>query len=332
MFFSKKNLLVSFSLLVVAGGFSLYLGLSKPVEATEDEEGWVTVAEALATQSDPVPPSVSHVSHVRPATHQTTHVAPTHASSRTQVGGVRQASAASKLIAAPAEEEVSRELPRIETVEEYVNDSRPAAPMGLPNAAGQIWREYDIRPYTTSQRLVAAPEERVRDWILRETGETTWHGADLAILSVTPHKVRVYHTPQMQSRISQVIDRLVAKDRGVDFICRVVTVSNPRWRAVARPQMRVLPTQPNSPICVWSLPRKNYGQFILGLEKFAGYREFVSPNQKFSSGEKVTFALATTREYVKDVRPMRDFIAEVPASVEDGLTLSLEPLLTKDGK
>src|SRR5262245_14968406 len=40
----------------------------------------------------------------------------------------------------------------------------------LPNDHGQIWREYDISPYTLRVRDVARPEQAIVDWILRETG------------------------------------------------------------------------------------------------------------------------------------------------------------------
>ena len=40
----------------------------------------------------------------------------------------------------------------------------------LPNSAGQIWREYDITPYTSELSNVERPEQAIVDWIVKETG------------------------------------------------------------------------------------------------------------------------------------------------------------------
>src|SRR5205814_1898207 len=68
----------------------------------------------------------------------------------------------------------------------------------LPNDAGQVWREYDITPYTTRVASTNRPEQALVDWILRETGYETWHGEPLGILSANSRTLRVYHTPQVQ--------------------------------------------------------------------------------------------------------------------------------------
>src|SRR4029079_6884826 len=38
----------------------------------------------------------------------------------------------------------------------------------LPQDKGQVWREYDIRPYTQRVMTTARPEQAIVDWILRE--------------------------------------------------------------------------------------------------------------------------------------------------------------------
>ncbi len=39
-----------------------------------------------------------------------------------------------------------------------------------PNEAGQVWREYDITPYTARVTSTNRPEQAIIDWVLRETG------------------------------------------------------------------------------------------------------------------------------------------------------------------
>jgi hypothetical protein len=49
----------------------------------------------------------------------------------------------------------------------------------LPNNFGQVWREYDISPYTLRVTTTNRPEQAIVDWILRETGYEAWHSEPL---------------------------------------------------------------------------------------------------------------------------------------------------------
>src|SRR5262245_65701583 len=40
----------------------------------------------------------------------------------------------------------------------------------LPNAGGQVWREYEITPYTLRVTSTNPPEQAIVAWILRDTG------------------------------------------------------------------------------------------------------------------------------------------------------------------
>ena len=82
----------------------------------------------------------------------------------------------------------------------------------LPNQHGQVWREYDITPYTARVATTKRPEQAIVDWILRETGYEAWHSEPLAVLSATPRTLRVYHTPAMQAVVADIVDRFVASE------------------------------------------------------------------------------------------------------------------------
>ena len=79
----------------------------------------------------------------------------------------------------------------------------------LPNDHGQVWREYDISPYTLRVTTTNRPEQAIVDWILRETGYEAWHSEPLAILSADKRTLRVYHTPEMQAVVAEMVDRFV---------------------------------------------------------------------------------------------------------------------------
>ena len=52
----------------------------------------------------------------------------------------------------------------------------------LPNDHGQVWREYDITPYTVRNTTTSHPEQAIVDWILRETGYEAWHSTPVGLL------------------------------------------------------------------------------------------------------------------------------------------------------
>ncbi|MFM9118028.1 MAG: hypothetical protein ACKOU6_17910, partial [Planctomycetota bacterium] len=65
----------------------------------------------------------------------------------------------------------------------------------LPNSQGQIWREYDISPFTLRAKGIEKPERAIVDWVLRETGTEVWFSEPLGILNANASTLRVYHTP-----------------------------------------------------------------------------------------------------------------------------------------
>jgi hypothetical protein len=56
----------------------------------------------------------------------------------------------------------------------------------IPKDAEQIWREYDITPYTKGRKFSdgSQPEQTIIDWILRQTGTKIWHNSPFGILTV----------------------------------------------------------------------------------------------------------------------------------------------------
>jgi len=77
----------------------------------------------------------------------------------------------------------------------------------LPNAAGQVWREYDITPYTAELPNIDRPEQAVIDWIVKETGTRLWFSEPMGVLSADRKRVIVYHTPEIQRVVKSILDR-----------------------------------------------------------------------------------------------------------------------------
>ena len=126
----------------------------------------------------------------------------------------------------------------------------------LPNEQGQVWREYDISPYTARVTTTKRPEQAIVDWILRETGYEVWHTEPLGILSASPRILRVYHTPQMQAVVADIVDRFVSSEAETrTFSLRIVTIDSPNWRVPAHRTLRPIPAQTPG-VCAGCSPRK----------------------------------------------------------------------------
>ena len=142
----------------------------------------------------------------------------------------------------------------------------------LPNQHGQLWREYDISPYTLRVTSTNRPEQSIVDWILRETGYEAWHAEPLGILTATPRKLLVYHTPEMQELVANVVDRFISSEAEVHrFGLRVVTVKHPNWRAKVQSLLQPVQVQ-TAGVEAWLLEKEEASVLLADIQRRAGYR------------------------------------------------------------
>ena len=127
----------------------------------------------------------------------------------------------------------------------------------LPNAAGQVWREYDITPYTSELSNLQRPEQAVIDWIVKETGTRLWFSEPMGVLSADRKRVIVYHTPEIQRVVKTILDRFNrTRAQSQVFEINLVTVDKPNWRATAYPMLQ--PIEVRSPgIEAWLVSKEN---------------------------------------------------------------------------
>ena len=203
----------------------------------------------------------------------------------------------------------------------------------LPNEHGQLWREYDISSYTLRVTSTKRPEQAIVDWILRETGYEAWHSEPLGILSATPRTLRVYHTPEMQALVANVVDRFVTSEaETITFSLRVVTVDHPNWRARAQQLLRPVAVQTPG-TGAWLLAREDAAILLADLRRRNDYREHSSPHLLVNTGQSTVVSAMRGRNYVRDVVLRPDvwpgFEAE-PGQVDEGFSLEFNPLLSID--
>jgi hypothetical protein len=203
----------------------------------------------------------------------------------------------------------------------------------LPNDHGQVWREYDIEPYTSRVTSTAKPEQAVIDWILRETGTDVWFSEPVGILCATPQKLLVYHTPQMQRIVHDVVDRFVASEAESHVLAlRVVTIGSPNWRTIAHRIIR--PVEVQTPgVEAWLLSRENAALLVSELSKRTDYREHAAPNLVIHNGQASALSRVRPKNYIRNVHLRGDVLAGyelVMGQLEEGFSLSVSPLFSTD--
>ncbi|MEM6330807.1 MAG: hypothetical protein AAF790_11205, partial [Planctomycetota bacterium] len=205
----------------------------------------------------------------------------------------------------------------------------------LPNDHGQVWREYDIRPYTLRNNASEHPEQTVVDWVLRETGYEAWHSTPLGLLSASRETLRVYHTEEMQAVVAGILDRFVNNQAATQaFSLRIATVRNPNWRAKALTLMTPIPVQ--SPgMQGWIMPKENAAILLSMLAARSDWREHTASGQLVLNGQSAMLSTMRPRSYIKGVvRTANAWPGFQPEAgqLEEGATMEFSPLLSLDMK
>jgi len=203
----------------------------------------------------------------------------------------------------------------------------------LPNDHGQLWREYDISPYTLQVATTNRPEQAVVDWILQETGYETWHTEPLALLSANRRSLYVYHTAEMQQVVNDIVDRFVSNDAdSSEFSLHVITVGSPNWRTRTHSLLETVPVQTPG-VQAWVMEREAAVSLLAEVGRRTDFRKHSSPQQIVNNGQSTVVSSTRSQYYVRDVRLTGNtwpgYQAET-AVVDEGFSLEFSPLLSVD--
>jgi hypothetical protein len=203
----------------------------------------------------------------------------------------------------------------------------------LPNSAGQVWRTYDISPYTSQVTNHEKPQQAVVDWILRDTGTEMWFAEPLGILSATPTALRVYHTPEVQDRVQKIVDRLVSSRAKAEvFSMRLITLSSANWRARAFPALKEIEVK-TAGVEAWLMSKENAAILLGELRKRADFQLHNSPDVAIHNGQPFrtsrTRPLSYPQALVQRNPPYPYYDLKIGA-VEEGYTLEMSPLRSLD--
>jgi hypothetical protein len=205
----------------------------------------------------------------------------------------------------------------------------------LPDDQGQVWQQYDISVYTSKVEGIENPEQAIIDWILRETGTEVWFTQPLGLLSADKNILSVYHTPEMQRIVADVVGRFVNGTQDPHVLAlRVVAVDNPNWRSNFLQRMRPITVQ--SPgIDAWLLSKEDAALLLAELRRRADFREHSAPSLVFYNGQTQTIEQLRPKHYVRSYRPRTQETAWAGydvdrGQIQEGFSLQVSPLLSQD--
>lgn len=205
----------------------------------------------------------------------------------------------------------------------------------LPNDQGQVWREYDISPYTSRLKDAKKPEQAIVDAILRETGAEVWFSQPVGLLNADRNTLRVYHTAEMQDRVRDLVERFFATAANEQtLVVRVMTIDSPGWRSKALPLLRPIDVK-SAGIDGWLLSREDAAVLMGDLRRRADFREQGVPLLQTVNGQEELITRTRPRMYPKTIRLRPDVwpgFETITGQIDEGFQLQISPLPSIDGK
>jgi hypothetical protein len=205
----------------------------------------------------------------------------------------------------------------------------------LPADKGQVWQQYDISVYTSQVKDSENPQQAIIDWILRETGTEVWFSEPLGLLSANRDTLSVYHTPEMQRVVADMVGRFVNGTQDPHVLSlRLIAVNSPSWRANYLTRLRGVPVQAPG-VEAWLISKEDAALLLAELRRRSDFREHGATNLVFFNGQSQTIGQQRPRNYVRSYRSRPPETAwmgyEVDwARIQEGYTLQVSPLLSQD--
>ncbi len=236
--------------------------------------------------------------------------------------------------AGQAQQIEAEQRPQTEVVDSRITTVRRGLDV-LPNTAGQIWRTYDISPYTQKITTNSKPQQAIIDWILKETGTELWFSEPMGIMNATRTQLHVYHTPDIHARLKPIIDRFVfSRGRAHVVNLKLVTISNPNWRSTAFSLMQ--PVQVHSPgVEAWLITKENAALLANQIRTRADYQQHNASDLVVTDGQK--YVLSSTRpiDFYRSLAWINDGIGRyqpIANRIDEGYSVEFSALSSVDGR
>lgn len=197
---------------------------------------------------------------------------------------------------------------------------------------GQVMQSYDISPFV--EQAGPGSQKLVVDWVLQETGYSAWHGTQLAAIAADEKSLRCFHVPSMQGRVAEVVARFTTDAASPHrFSVRVIGMAGPAWRGAAVPKLEPIPTATPG-VQAWMLPREELAMLLARVGGRSDFRELPTGAVLAANGQPAVISGGRRRPYIQDVSIRPDVWPgwqAVQAEADEGLSLDVHPLLSKDG-
>lgn len=208
----------------------------------------------------------------------------------------------------------------------------------IPVEQGQIWREYDLTPYTKGRSFPATttnPEQTIVDWVLRQTGLERWHSAPFGAISADSEKLYVHHVPEVQLEVADIVDRFLMQKFANDRCAiRVISLSRPDWISKAHPFLH--PVTIHTPgVQGWIVDREGIQYLLQDWGRRTDFKELSSPQLMIQNGIRHYTEHTKQRTYLRDVQPSASApggYVEDRATIDEGFAVSFVPLTRLDGQ
>ncbi len=203
----------------------------------------------------------------------------------------------------------------------------------LPNDDGQIWREYDISPYTANITANENPQQAILDWILRETGTDMWFNQPMGILNADRDHIYVYHTPEIHNVVRTIVDRFVHTRGQLQIIdINLVTVDKPNWRSNVYRMLQ--PVEVQSPgVEAWLVSKENAAILLSQISRRSDFQQHSSGRLTAHDGQNLVLRKTQPRQFVRNLRWVSNQYPNyqpLMTTVDEGYQLSISSLSSLD--
>ena len=203
----------------------------------------------------------------------------------------------------------------------------------LPNKDGQVWREYDISPYTSKITNSPNPQQAILDWILKETGTEMWFNQPMGILNADRDHIYVYHTPEIHNVVRRIVDRFVNTRGQVQMVdINLVTVENPNWRSSVYSILQ--PVEVQSPgVEAWMVSKENAARLLSQISRRGDFKQHSSGRLTAHDGQGIVLEKTRPRQFVRSLRWVPDQIPNYQpllTTINEGYRLEISSLSSLD--
>jgi hypothetical protein len=201
-------------------------------------------------------------------------------------------------------------------------------------AGDQIWREYNLAPYTARLASVARPEQAVIDWTVKRTGTETWNGEDVSVLSATRARLRVFHRPDVQAQVAEIVERFIRPAQTqVSMRVQIVTTTDLDWRSGLAHLLIPAALGPDGQQA-WVIPHEDVSLLRERLRRDNQAATLAQQHILATNGRPATIETTQAVNYIAGLELESGlYLAYQPAiaRLNEGVKLSLDPLWTADG-